>query len=266
MRKQRCLWMMVAGLVWPGPLWAGTQHTPLDPSLPGGITGRLAGVKTLQNVIAIEPYEMKAYAGKVDRKAGAFEFRGLPPGEYDLLIKAVGRTYEGLTLKLESNWQSDPRKLRKLKKEVAAAFSKTEDFFNVKHVARLAATDTRARMLAVQTRTRRVVDPGGRPIRGHIRRFDLLDLVKTRKVWQVAASRHLLRQEVPYKSPDIKIKLTYIPKLGGILVGERVKDMGRIDLKKLATTRPAGPAGAKRGPTRSGGASSGASSGRPKDD
>ena len=44
---------------------------------------------------------MKAYQGTLDKDTGQFTFRGLPAGEYDLLIKVVGHVYEGLTLELE---------------------------------------------------------------------------------------------------------------------------------------------------------------------
>ena len=212
---------------------------------------------------------MKAYQGTLDKDTGQFTFRGLPAGEYDLLIKVVGHVYEGLTLELEpppavvapapaeaptsqpsSTSQPSPakprpatpphltrRKLDNLLDEVGKSFYTTEDYFNVKHIVRLTGKDDRARMFVVQTRTRKVVDPGGILIRARIRRFDLVDLVKSRTVWQVVTSRHLLRQEVPYGSRDIRIQTTYSPKLGRILVGDKMKDLGKIDLKKLPKER-----------------------------
>jgi hypothetical protein len=246
-------------------LHADTYHTPLNPHKPGGITGQIKPKADLQTVIAVEPIEMKAYQGNVDKETGQFTFRGLPAGEYDLLIKVVGHVYEGLTLELDpppdveepaptsqpaATSQPAPakprpavpprltrRKLDKLLDEVGKSFYPTEDYFNIKHIVRLTGRDDRARMFVVQTRTRKVVDPGAKLIRARIRRFDLVDLVKTRSIWQVVTNRHLLRQEVPYGSRDIRLKTTHSPKLGRILVGDTMKDVGEIDLKKLPKER-----------------------------
>jgi len=216
-----------------GLLRGDTYHTPLKPSLPGGIVGVISPAKGLQAVIAFEPYEAKAYQGLADENTGKFEFRGLPPGEYDLLIKCVGEVYEGLTLELKRGHKPSRKELDNLSEEIGSVFFKTEDYFNVKRIIRLTGTAGRARMLVVQTRTLSVVEPSGKPIKAQIRRFDFVELLKTRKVWQILKSRHLLRQEVPYESKDIEIKLTYSPKLAGILVGKRIKDLGTIELKKL---------------------------------
>ena len=210
-----------------------TYHTPLKPSLPGGIVGVVSPAKGLQTVIAFEPYEVKAYQALADEDTGRFEFLGLPPGEYDLLIKSVGEVYEGLTLELTRGQKPSRKELDQVCEEIGSTFFKTEDYFNIKRIIRLTGTGVRARLLVVQTRTLEVVEPSGRPIKAQIRRFDFVELLKTRKVWQILTSRHLLRQEVPYESKDIELKLTYSPKLGGILVGQRVKDLGNIRLKEL---------------------------------
>ena len=220
---------------------ADTYHTPPDPSMHGGITGVIEPAAKLQRVIAFEPYEQKAYQAKIELSSGRFTFHGLPPGEYDLFVKTVGHVYEGLTLELEPDAAPGRSVLDTIVQEVGREFFATEDYFNLKHIVRLTASEgpqLRARMFVVQTRTKAVVDPGGNPIRGHIRRFDFVDLVKTRDVWQITASQHLLRQEVPKGSADTNIELSYSPRLGGILVGETVRDVGTIDLKNL----PEGPA------------------------
>ena len=236
MLRQTMMCLLLAGLMilaGAGLLRGDTYHTPLKPSLPGGIVGIVSPAKGLQTAVAFEPFVAKAYQGLVDENTGQFEFRGLPPGEYDLLIKSVGNLYEGLTLELGRGHKSNLEELDKLSEEIGGIFFKTEDYFNVKRIIRLTGTAGRARMLVVQTRTLPVVEPSGKPIKAQIRRFDFVELLKTRKVWQILTSRHLLRQEVPYESKDIEIKLIYSPKLGGILVGRRVKNLGTIDLKKL---------------------------------
>jgi hypothetical protein len=77
------------------------------------------------------------------------------------------------------------------------------------------------------------VDPGGKPIRAYIRRFDVVEMVKTRRVWQITTSRHVLRQEVQHGSKDIKLEFRYSPKLSRLLVGKKVRDLVRIELEKL---------------------------------
>lgn len=234
MSKQRWLWVMTAmGLLVAGGLQGDTYHTPLKKTLPGGIVGVVSPADGLQTVIAFEPYETKAYQAEVDSKTGRFTFRGLPPGEYDLLIKSVGRVYEGLTLEFKPGQKLNRKQLQTLSDEVTKTYFKMEDFFNVKRIVRLTGLGERARMLVVQTRTLQVVEPSAKQIQAHIRRFDCVELRKTRKVWQIVRNRHLLRQEVPHKSKDIKLEPIYSPKLGKILVGQRVKDLGTIHLKKL---------------------------------
>lgn len=207
----------------------------------GGITGVVPPACKLQAVIALEPYELKVYTARIEAGTGRFTFRGLPAGEYDLLIKTEGRCHEGITLDMEEDEDEDDGTARgapsrALCREVRPFIMDTEDYFDLKQIVRVAGTDQRARAFVVQTRTKHVVDPGGTPIDARIRRFDLVDLVKTRKVWQIPTSRHLLRQEVPRRSKDIGIKLVHCPSLGGLLVGERTRDLGTLDLNKLPTS------------------------------
>lgn len=236
----------VATLAW--PLAADTYHSEPDPDATGGLVGTITSSAKkphkLQAVIAVEPFERKAYQGKLNAGTGRFEFRGLPPGEYDLLIKAVGHVYEGITLEDDPEQQPSPRELKQMCAGVGKTWFTSEDYFNVKRIVRLTGDGEQVRMLTVQTRTKHVVDPGGTPIGGHIRRIDMVTMVKTHRVWQLHTSRHILRQEVPYKSKDIEIEFTYSPKLGGLLVGETVKDLGAIDLSKLPKVPPGRYAGA----------------------
>ncbi len=239
MLKKHWLWMMTTMCLLAGAalLPGDTYHTPLNPTLRGGIVGLISPAKDLQRVIAFEPFEVKAYQARLDKSSGRFEFHGLPPGEYDLLIKTVGYLYEGITLELDPDRTLPGKELQKLSDEIGQTFFKMEDYFNIKRIVRLTGLAGRARMLVVQTRTLPVVEPSGKRIRARIRRFDFVELLKTRKVWQIVTSRHLLRQEVPYKSKDIDIKLIYSPKLGGILVGQRVNNLGTIKLSKLPTVK-----------------------------
>ena len=212
-------------------------YTPPDPGATGGITGTVApAAAKVQLVIAIEPYALEVYRADYDDRSRRFTFRGLPPGEYDLLIKTVGHLYEGLTLEIDEGDPVTGDALEALCREARGFIFETEDYFDRKRIVRFAGTATHARALVVQTRTLHVVDPGGTKIDAWIRRVDLVDLVKTRKVWQIPTSRHLLRQEVPYRAKDARIEFTHSPKLAGLLVGERVVDLGIVALNRLPRT------------------------------
>ncbi len=218
---------------------ADLTYTKPNPKAKGGIVGVVKTDRKLQAVIGVEPYTFKFYKGAVQADGRGFRFAGLEPGEYDLVIKTTGHVYEGLTLDVPSE-DDDPdigrltvKQLQAVCDDTAEYWFKTEDYFNEKKIVRFESDGERARMFVVQVRTKAVVDPAGTPIDAHIRRFDFVDMVKTKKVWQVLKSRHLLRQEVGRKSKDIKLKATYSPRLGQILVGEKVRDLGEIDLKKL---------------------------------
>ena len=224
------------------PLVADTYHSTPDPDADGGIVGSIKQdakkPHKLQDVIAVEPFECKAYQAKLDRTTGKFRFHGLPPGEYDLLIKTVGHVYEGITLEEDPDQKPSPAELKQMCKGVGETWFTSEDYFNIKKIVRLTGDGERVRMLIVQTRTKHVVDPGGTTIKGRIRRIDLVTMIKTYKVWQLETGRHLLRQEVPHESKDVRIEFTYSPKLGGLLVGEDVEDVGVIDLRKLPKVPP----------------------------
>jgi len=230
--------LLVCCLLAPAAL-ADLTYTEPDPNATGGITGVVKPAKGLRAVLAIESFEMKVYKGKADASTGRFSFSHLPPGEYDLLIKCVGRLYEGISLEPDAGQPPTPDELKQIAREVAPAFFESEAYFNEKRIVRLTGSGERARLFAIQTRTKKVVDPGARPINGHIRRLDFVDLVKTRDTWQIKVSRHLLRQEVPYESDDITLTSFYSPRLGRLLIGEKLKDLGEIELDKL----PPGPEG-----------------------
>jgi len=227
--------------------FADITYSRPDPAATGGISGVIKSSDKLQAVIALEPFELKVYRAAIDTSTKQFLFDGLPPGEYDLMVKTEGHVYEGLTLKPVEEPALRGKPLQAICDDICTEYFKTEDYFNMKQIVRLSGTKEAARLFAVQTRTMAVVDPGGTRIHAQIRRFDFVDLVKTRQVWQITTSRHLLRQEVPYRSKDIKIQFLHSPKLAGVLVGESVKQFGTIKLKTLAKSPPGQYAGATHG-------------------
>ncbi len=230
------LLMLAAGA---GSARGDTYHDKLDPSAGGGITGVIAPSKGLQTVVAVDAFAFKCYQASVDPQTGKFELRGLPPGEYDLMIKTVGKVYEGVTLETDPEHSPAAREMRKVIEEVGKTWFTTEDYFNKKRIARFTFNGETARMFTIQTRDRHVVTPGAEKINANIRRFDVVEMVKTGTVWQLRDKRYLLRQEVPYGSADIEIEHVHSPKLSLILVGSSLRELGTIDLDKL----PRSPAG-----------------------
>jgi len=233
---RRMAFVMLLVMIAAAPLRADTYHSKPDASQPGGVRGVVTPAKGLQEVIVVEPYELKCYQASVDASSGAFAVRGLPPGEYDLLIKTEGHVYEGLTLEHEPDQNPPFAALKKMLDEIATWYFDNEQYFDKKHIARATGEGDRARMFVMQTRTLHVVTPGGEKIEGHIRRFDFADLRKTGDAWQIVTNRHILRQEVPYDSNDIRVELHHAPDLGGLLVVTKVKDLGTIDLAKLSSS------------------------------
>lgn len=215
------------------PAIAGTYHDKPDPDSPGGITGIVAPAEGLQDVVAVEPFAVKAYEAQIDAATGKFTFRGLPAGEYDLLIKTVGHVYEGITLGSEDDTPLKGKDLLTLRDEVSKAFFITEDYFNIKKISRMTGDAKKARLFVIQVRTKPVVDPLGNAIHANIRRFDLVEMTNSRKAWQTTNSKHLLRQEVPYHDADNALEVHFSSDLSRILIGESVKDLGKLDLKKL---------------------------------
>lgn len=220
-------------------LYADLTYQQPDPGATGGITGVIAPGSVLQEVIAVDPLDTKIYKAQIDPATGRFNFRGLPPAEYDLLIKVVGGVHEGLSLLPEGASEPTPQQRKKLCDEIAKDFRDTEPFFNVKRIVRMDGAGDKARLFVMQTRTRHTVTPGAEAIHAHIRRFDYVDIVRGPKLWQVLESRHLLRQEVPLDSPDLKMtRFVHNPSLGRLLVVSSVKDLGTLDLEKLTASKP----------------------------
>lgn len=215
------------------PSMADTYHSTPDANAKGGIKGVVKQFEDLQYVIALEPYTIKAYPASVDPLTGEFSFTGLPPGEYDLLIKTVGHVYEGFTLEQEPGQSATPAQLATLRDEIAPNYFKQERFFNNKRIVRLTGKEGQARMVTIMSRDLDTMDPDANLINKLIRRISFVDLVKTRDVWQITTSRHILRQEVPFDSKDAKLDWQFSPNLSAILVGENVRDVGTIDLDKL---------------------------------
>lgn len=213
---------------------ADTYHTPLDADQPGGIVGTIVNAPgTLQRVIAVESFELKAYAANLEADTGRFELRGLPPGEYDLFIKSVGHVHEGLTLETGFGDEPAPDELQEMIEGVGETLYPSERYFDVKHIVRLTGDGDFARALVAFIRTRPTQRPDHSWHHGHVRRFALVVMERTRDVWQIDTVRHLFRQEVPEGADDLELSYTHSAELGAVLVGERVHDLGEIDLDAL---------------------------------
>ena len=211
------------------------------PEIPtGSITGTITPAKGFQGIVAVESFDYKNYPGTIDAATGKFTIPELPPGDYDLLIKTFGHLYEGIRLETDPDAQPLTGKpLTGIRDQIEKYFFPTEDYFNVKKIVRLTGTADRARMFVVQTRNKPVLDGNGDPVLANVRRFDLVEMVRTDKVWQIAFAKFLYREYVPYGTGDARIELKYSPGLSGFLIGTQARDIGTITLTKL----PPGPVG-----------------------
>jgi hypothetical protein len=217
--------------------------TPASAS--GGIAGRVVPAVALRKIVAVEPARLEVHVGRINSTTGAFEFRSLPPGRYDLLIEAVGRVYEGLRLKGRASRQ----KIQQVRGEIVATSFETEGSFPADQIVRLAAAGSGAQMLTVRARAAAKPASGDPKGRTGVWRIDLFDLVKERGTWRIARGRLLLEQEqgegqggrMPAGSAGDAARLTHSPALGGIRVGTGTRQVGTIDLRKLAGAESPGP-------------------------
>ncbi|MCX5658553.1 MAG: hypothetical protein NTW19_02380 [Planctomycetota bacterium] len=221
----------------------------------GGLKGVIQGVKEIEAVIVVEPTEAKAYKAHV--VGSGFEISGLPPGEYDLMIVSAGQVHEGFTLETPADDSSgDPppppteSELKAICDGCAKTFFDQEPFFNSKRIVRLTGSGDGAKMFTMMTRTNPVLDPAGNAINAYIRRYDIFELVRTGKLWQIKSNRHLMRYEIPHGSPNEKPTFSHSPSLGGLLVGQAVKDLGVIDLDKAKLPKAKRPYASRDGETK----------------
>jgi hypothetical protein len=222
------IWHLASGI--PSACLAEKFHDA-PPGGPGGITLDVQPINDLEEAVVVEATEYKAYVANIDRAAGRVSIKGLPFGKYDLLLKFKDKVYEGLTLDAPSGIKPMSKELRDGIEHVTWV---SEDMFNEKRIARLAGNDKEAKLLVEQIRDKRTFMPDGTLMKDTmIRRFDLCEMRKTGKIWQVKMNRHLFREERKMGGPGTKIDFCYVPELGGIRVGDDMATAPAFDASKF---------------------------------
>jgi len=241
----------------------GSQlYTPPDPAMSGGILGVLTDMPSeLLGVIAVpqrfsdittrdevaggtaaknarnttKEIQISAYLATLGNN-GAFSFRGLAPGKYDLLAVCDNAMYDGILLAREVGVLPEPD-LKSIKDIV----TKSNPYFNVKNIQRIEGVPGnygKARSLGQDMRTLPITlqdasvrtDIQTRTMK--IYQFEQIGTAKTGPMWAIKRTRELVRQEVG--PPDTKgpIPNYFCQALQGIRVTDKVKDIGTVALKQ----------------------------------
>jgi len=226
MRTVVAVWSMVFAMP-----CLGAKFHDVPPGGGGGITMAVSPIAQLEEAIVVEATEFRVYAAHIDRAAGLVTIRGLPPGKYDLLLKFREVVAEGITFEVPGGYE---RLSRTDREGIKRRTWMSEDYFNRKYIARMGGNKRRVKLLVEQVRDKRTFQPDGTVLKGiMIRRFDLCEMRKTGKIWQVKKNRHLFREERRMGGPGTTLKFIYVPQLGGIRVGDEVVAAPPVDLKKL---------------------------------
>lgn len=207
-------------------------YTKPDETATGGITGRITSpsdpIELIVATPAAEPE--KAYKGELDPATpGAFTFKGLPAGRYDLIVFYKGSFYEGLSLSRDGN------SLNELDLEkINTTLQKSEPFFPEKFINRLEGQTGRgnqARMVATYFRAKGSLLTFT-TYKGQFSRDDhkcAIKLVILQDVgpgWQITQTRNYNAVWVKPGTPPPKHNFS--PALSKIRVAEETKDIGNL--------------------------------------
>ena len=210
-------------------------YTKPDPASTGGIAGQITNpsqpIELILATPAAEPE--KVYRGDLDpSKPGAFSFKGLPPGRYDLIVIYKGAFYEGLTL------SRDPTTLNELDLEkINTTLQKSEPYFPDKTMHRIEGQTGRgsqARMIATYSRATGshltfTTYKGEYERDDHKRTFKLVMLQDVGPGWQITKTRNYFPVWAPPGTPLPKHHFS--PALSKIRVATETKDIGSIRIE-----------------------------------
>jgi len=204
-------------------------YTKPDSSAGGGIRGSVSRPSIpIAQILAIPPDEPRlVYKGTVSGSQNRhFEFTGLPMRRYDLVVIYDTQFYEGLRLQREDSTLTSNDK-----KKIDWIIQKSEPFFTVKIIHRLAGTTGRgnfARCICTFLRDRKSEAYSGGEIAGYRRTFKLVTLKDVGPGWQIVRTRDLYPLTVP--PSDARPKHHFSSSIQGIRVSDYVKDLGAVDL------------------------------------
>ena len=207
-------------------------YTKPDDTATGGITGRITSpsdpIELILATPAAEPE--KVYKGELDPATpGAFTFKGLPAGRYDLIVYYKDAFYEGVTLSREGNTLTE-LDLEKIN----TTLQKSEPYFPEKFIHRLEGQTGRgnqARMIVTYCRAKGslltfTTYKGEFSREDHKRTVKLVILQDVGPGWQITQTRNYN----PYwAKPGTPLpKHNFSSALSKIRVAEEPKDIGNL--------------------------------------
>ena len=207
-------------------------YTKPDDTATGGITGRITSpsdpIELILATPAAEPE--KVYKGELDPATpGAFTFKGLPAGRYDLVVYYKDAFYEGVTLSREGNTLTE-LDLEKIN----TTLQKSEPYFPEKFIHRLEGQTGRgnqARMIVTYCRAKGslltfTTYKGEFSREDHKRTVKLVMLQDVGPGWQITKTRNYN----PYwAKPGTPLpKHNFSSALSKIRVAEEPKDIGNL--------------------------------------
>ena len=207
-------------------------YTKPDEAATGGITGRITSpsdpIELILATPAAEPE--KVYKGELDPATpGAFTFKGLPAGRYDLIVFYNGAFYEGLTLSRDGNT------LNELDLEkINTSLQKSEPYFPEKFMHRLEGQTGRgnqARMIVTYSRAKGslltfTTYQGKYEREDHKCTIKLVMLQDVGPGWQITMTRNY--NPVWIKPGTPLPKHHFSAALSKIRVAEELKDIGNL--------------------------------------
>ena len=209
----------------------GEKFHDTPPGGPGGLVLEVKPIDDLEEAIVVEPTEYKTYLASIDRAGGRVTIHGIPPGKYDFVLKFKDKVCEGLSLDVPGGFEPLSKENRAGIEEVTWV---SEDYFNIKAIARMGGNKDAVKLLVEQVRDKRTFEPDATLLAGIlIRRFDLCELRKTGQIWTVKMNRHLFREERKMGGPGTTLTFSYVPELGGIRVGDDVATVPPFDAAKV---------------------------------
>ena len=224
----------------PGDISTGKYiSTKPDPSAKGGIKGKITHPSDfIVGVYALCPNQPKwSYCATMSgEKKHDFEITGLPMEKYDLVVLTKKVVYEGLQLCKE-----DSTLTAKDREGIKAMVDKSENFFDQKIIFRLEGKTGKgeeATGIAAFIRNKESTDNAvGSTFTDHRRSIKMFRMKNVGPGWQMAQSREIYVNFLqPGSGPDIKG--VYRSYLGNIRITDSIKDLGDIDLSKVAPAKP----------------------------
>ena len=149
-----------------------------------------------------------------------FKFTGLPTGKYDLVLVTKSTVYEGLEL------GGDAAKVTGAPlKNLETRLVKADSFFNKAKMHRFGLIDSGEKLVAFVERVRdkTILRQSGEQLMSNLRRFEVVDYVKSTDDWTEAESRHIFREEFKIGEGAEFLHHKNVPELGNIRVIDSVK-------------------------------------------